>query len=620
MRKAVLAALVAVVVPLTAAPSQAIATRPGPAIATRLNLSHLDWLRRPITLVDGQKLTTWQIYATAVRKGDRKGPFRFVGDEDEGVGCIDDVARAALVYLEDFEQTRSAKSLATARDALTFVHALATPDGTYYNFVLANGEINRDGPTSQKGLNWWTARALWASAAGARVFKRSDPAFARLLKQDTDRTVATLIRDQARNYGQFRAWGPLRIPRWFVGDAADVTSVVVLALGDLYGAHPTPEVRNLLARYAEAIASYSAGDAGRYPYFAHMPSGAVTNWHAYGAHMLQALALSGRLLADPALIAAAVREADHFTTHLLISGGPIWGFTPAPREFPQIAYNVSTQTQGLLELYRSTRRPRYGQMAGLMASWLLGNNLFRQPMYDPASGRVWDGIDAKGVSFDSGAESTIEGILTLQALARYPQFGSFVHARELSRVGPVMIEAEAGVASALTNRHEGTEFSGDVSVRLLPGATLSLPAPQASGEYLLGPIAMRRLFIPGEAASLRVDSEQLSQAYSLIYPQPEAPWPTLEAGFLTKPYRLLTGQPISVAYLRDAEEPLDLDGLVAQPAVEYRVFDSGPTRIALVKNMVSERRVARLPGVPVPVVLEPYQSRLLSFSRVKKPL
>lgn len=176
----------------------------------------------------------------------------------------------------------------------------------------------------------------------------------------------------------------------------------------------------MLARYAEAIALYELGDAGRYPYFAHMPSGAVTNWHAYGAHMLQALALSGRLLKDQTLIAAARREADHFTTHLLIAGGPIWGFTSAPRVFPQIAYNVSTPTQGLLDLYKSTREPRYGRMAGLMASWLLGNNSCLRPMCDPATGWVWDGIDSKGVSFDSGAESTLEGTRTLQEVARYP--------------------------------------------------------------------------------------------------------------------------------------------------------------------------------------------------------
>lgn len=173
-----------------------------------------------------------------------------------------------------------------------------------------------------------------------------------------------------------------------------------------------------------------------------------------------------------------------------------------------------------------------------------------------------------------------------------------------------MIEAEAGLPAAKAKRHEGNDFSADRSAILAPGATLSL-TPPVTGEYYLAPIGIRAKYLPGEAASLRVGTNQLSQAYAFSYPQLNAPWPTLEAGFLPKPYRLSAGQPISLAY--EGKQDLDLDAIVAQPSVEYRIFEVGRKRVALIKNLASERRMAQLPGLQTPISLEPYQSRLLNL-------
>ncbi len=43
-------------------------------------------------------------------------------------------------------------------------------------------------------------------------------------------------------------------------------------------------------------------------------------------------------------------------------------------------------------------------------------------MYDPSSGRTYDGIGSqKDINRNAGAESTIEGLLALQALDAVPQ-------------------------------------------------------------------------------------------------------------------------------------------------------------------------------------------------------
>jgi hypothetical protein len=53
-------------------------------------------------------------------------------------------------------------------------------------------------------------------------------------------------------------------------------------------------------------------------------------------------------------------------------------------------------------------------LAGLAASWLMGNNAAKSQMYDPTTGRCFDGIvDSTNVNYNAGAESTIEALLTL---------------------------------------------------------------------------------------------------------------------------------------------------------------------------------------------------------------
>lgn len=52
---------------------------------------------------------------------------------------------------------------------------------------------------------------------------------------------------------------------------------------------------------------------------------------------------------------------------------------------------------------------RVSMMKGL--KWFNGSNSAGVVMYDPATGRTFDGIDLAGVNMNSGAESTIEALL-----------------------------------------------------------------------------------------------------------------------------------------------------------------------------------------------------------------
>jgi hypothetical protein len=286
-----------------------------------VNTAHLDWLKRPVKVPGGGTVTTWQIYAAPVTKHERKGPYRFVGDEDEGVGCVDDVARAAIVYAREFARTGNLQAAASAKEAYAFLAHMARPDGTYVNFIWADGSLNATGPTSKPGLNWWAARALWAIAEGAKAFRATDPAYADSLRALAMRTVRALDADLLKRDGKFRMVGAHKAPDWFVSDAPDVTAVAVLGLAALNDDRPDPTAKRLVGRYGAAFAQWRGAKVQH----AMLPGLGPTTWHAYGAHMLHALVEAARTTGSSALLDAARDEADHFTTHQLIAGGPVAG-------------------------------------------------------------------------------------------------------------------------------------------------------------------------------------------------------------------------------------------------------------------------------------------------------
>ena len=57
----------------------------------------------------------------------------------------------------------------------------------------------------------------------------------------------------------------------------------------------------------------------------------------------------------------------------------------------------------------------------------MGNNVAGRPLYDPETGRGYDGIDRHGeVNPHAGAESTIEALMALQAVVAVPEAARFL--------------------------------------------------------------------------------------------------------------------------------------------------------------------------------------------------
>ncbi|HUI11363.1 MAG TPA: hypothetical protein VL221_13615 [Bacteroidota bacterium] len=434
---------------LCAAACVASAQTPAPRMGLpAVNFAHLEHLIERIRLA-GDSVEIVHVYANYP-------DYRWVSAAEsgpEGIACVDDAARAAVLFMRDWELHGDRASLLHARGLLAFVAAMQAPDGEMYNFVLPDHTINRDGKTSFKSFGWWAARGLAAMAKGAGVFASSDPAFARAMRKRVEKMVPHAEALMAR-YGECASVKGYRVPRWLLyGSGADVTSEMLLGLLEFRKTTRDSALTRAIRGLMDGLRIMQDGDERTSPYGLHRSW--ETAWHMWGNAETQALAAGGLLLGDTAALASAAREAGGWYGRLLTDGFlSEWDLASdaPPKRFTQIAYGVRPMALGLLNLYEATHREDYLVMAGLAASWLTGNNAAHRAMYDPAAGRCLDGIrDASTLNMNSGAESTIEALATLIEIERYPGAAKYLRCRNVAS------GSSDGVAWALFRSPDGAE-------------------------------------------------------------------------------------------------------------------------------------------------------------------
>jgi len=460
-----------------------------------INFAHLDFLSEEVK-INGKPMILTHIYSEYPN-------YDWVDAPGEGIAAVDDVARAAIVYLNQYEITKDRRMIEKARRALNFVRYMQANDGEFYNFVVDRaGTINRTGITSYKSLDWWAMRALWALARGYATFKRVDPVYASELREAYLRTERALKNSIPESHvGKTIKVHGFDMPAWLPGGAADRTSIAILALAEYYQAEPNEDTAKLLAILADGVAAFQLGGPGVYPFSMHPDTiNAPGFWHAWGSHQSQALARAGRVMQRRDWIDSAAREADTFFAWQLVAG-LIKEIGVIPVREGQIAYGVNTLVQAFMELYHATNNPAYARMGGLTASWFFGNNFAQTPMYDPQTGRGYDGIDAAlRVNLNAGAESTIEALMALQAVAVVPEAARFLgHKAKSHATGWQVIEAEYGTEVAGKPIYGRRGWTGEANMsngryyELRKGDAIEIPFDvPASGEYWLYAAHMRR--------------------------------------------------------------------------------------------------------------------------------
>ena len=367
-----------------------------------LRYDHLRHLGLDVT-VAGRPVRVVALYADAPDYRPTGSPAR---DGFEGIACVDDAARAAVVYLRAYEETGDSIVREEALGLLRFVAAMEQGNGEFVNFIDAQGRLNRDAPSSRQSMSYWAARGIWALGEAVRVLGREEPDRVQGFRAVLERAEERMAREV--NAGRL------------LGGSATATSEALLGLLALQRAEPTPARAALAARTAELLVPLSRGSATAAPWGARLdrPDAA---WHAWGARSTAALAIAAVVLERPDFLVAAKQEADGLWSRFLLAGRFASEVSPdgSAKWFPQIAYGVSPLVEGYLAIAEATNDRRYAVLAGLAGAWLVGANPAGTAMYDEQTGRTFDGIDgpsANEVNRNSGAESTIESLLALQAV------------------------------------------------------------------------------------------------------------------------------------------------------------------------------------------------------------
>ncbi|RMD91908.1 MAG: hypothetical protein D6814_17645, partial [Calditrichaeota bacterium] len=111
-------------------------------------------------------------------------------------------------------------------------------------------------------------------------------------------------------------------------------------------------------------------------------------------------------------------------------------------KFSQIAYNIRPMFMATLARYRWRREKKYARQAATYAAWFLGKNVAGIPMYDPNTGRCFDGIlSPTRINRNAGAESTIEALRVMLEVDHEPEIRRMLKVFGNEVMGPHRVPA-----------------------------------------------------------------------------------------------------------------------------------------------------------------------------------
>lgn len=612
------------------------AGRAAPPDQRLVNLAHLDYLSdsvRPAKvpghstyrLTEEPSIGVVWVYANHVAGGgyQRTGGGAYdagTNTYSQGAFDADDIARAAVVYLRQWRATRDDRSRRQAYQllrGLTYLQTSAGPNaGNVVLWMQPGGTLNpsaipKDNPDpSDSAASYWLARTIWALGEGYAAFGSADPAFASFLRQRMTLAIGALNREVLVRYGQYHRVDGLKLPAWLISDGADASSEAVLGLAAYVAAGGGSSARTPLAQLAEGIARVRSGAARSWPYGALLPWAlSRSDWHAWGAQMPSGLAAAATALGRRDLLGPALSDTAVFTPHLLTASGPDNGWLPAPADESQIAYGADARVQGLLAVSRAVHSPGLRQLAGIAAGWYFGQNPARQPTYDPGTGATDDGVNADGtLNPNSGAESTIHGLLSMQVLDANPDLAAIARASAtvLSREGQRTVEAESGAlsgpasvvrpASAWTGE---SQWSGGAYLQLGSGSRVVWALP-ADNQPRMVQAVVNRVSGRAGASTFSTGGDPIGRVgYGGGGAQGDSPAPGALVALTLAANLPADATELTARTVGDGQ----LDALLVTPLVSSLVMQGDGHEVALLNSVAttSQHRSVRLPGATASV-------------------
>jgi hypothetical protein len=387
-----------------------------------VNTAHLDKLYIPVLFPGNVNAAGVYIYS-------QYPDYHPVDASGEGFACVDDVARAALVYLRSSKILSDTAMQNKLYNLLQFIVQMQSGNGYFYNFLMSGNTINTNGPTSINNANWWSWRALQALTEAGPVIKNINAPLFTKMNTAVSALVNRIKVDLAGQPANTKVVMGITVPEWLpAGSGTDQSAVMILGLVNYSQTNNDSVITSYITRLADGIALMQQGDATHFPYNAFLSW--ENTWHAYGNLQAYALMIAADFLKNSQYKTIALAEVDNFYPWLLQNGyKSSFAISDSAGDYQilsqssydQIAYGNEPMVFAAAEAYRETGQAKYADMAGHLAAWFLGANDGGVVMYNRTTGVCYDGLSQGGqANLNSGAESTIEALLTMQKVESDP--------------------------------------------------------------------------------------------------------------------------------------------------------------------------------------------------------
>lgn len=312
----------------------------------------------------------------------------------------DDAGRALVVLMELYAGLGRTDGMDLADTYLKFLRHAQRPDGAFHNFIAYDRRYLDD-----RGSEDTQGRVVWGLGHVAK--SAPDPGMRALAREMMQAALPHL-----ENLHPLRA-----------------KAYAVLGLEAYAAAWPsaaeTAPWRLLLERLAGELADR---------FEAHAQPG--WEWFeerlTYGNAILsQALLVAGRAAGRARWVRIGQQSLDFLWRCLWngqyvdLIGNDGWAVRGGPRAvYGQQPIDAGYLVAACATAWALTGDARYARWAREAFAWFLGRNRLGQPLVDPATGAVSDGLDAHGASANQGAEAVISYLLARLALERLAVDGS----------------------------------------------------------------------------------------------------------------------------------------------------------------------------------------------------
>lgn len=380
-----------------------------------VNDKHLNHLYEEI-LIDDEEMAIIHIYAEYPN-------YEWVDDADEGTACIDDVARAVIFYIKDYNYNGNESSLNRAQKLIKFILHMQSENGYFYNFIFSDHTINKEHENSINRAVWWSWRALWALTESYPVMEELDTQLSNRILEAAKKLVENTKNEFPRAKEMTVIEG-IQLPKWLPYEyASDQAALLIIALTNYYNMTTDKSVIDIVDLLADGIIMMQINNSQSKFHGAFLSW--QNHWHGWGNSQSYALLQAYQISKNQQYLDSALMEIDNFYNELF-SRKYLNNFSVRIKEsevilneveqFSQIAYSFRPMVFAALEAFKISGKEKYIEDAVNYSNWFFGDNHQHEQIYFPETGLCYDGLNETNVNKNSGAESTIESLLLFQEL------------------------------------------------------------------------------------------------------------------------------------------------------------------------------------------------------------